>query len=274
MLKNFTNKSVLITGAATGIGRALAHELANRGAVVYVTALNEKEAQIVVDEITSSNGKAIAAELDVGNFKDIEKLIDLVVSEQGQLDIMINNAGVAYVGESYDMQVETIEKLAHINFTAVNVGAVLAYTQMKKQGFGHILNTASMGGFLPTPGMAIYAATKHGVVGLTTSLASEGKDFNIVVKASCPGFIKSELMNKSSDVSNNMSDYLDLLPEPIDASIAAKAIIDGLGKKPVLIFTPSYAKVSYFLNRFIPGFLARGGDDIMNKYRQAAGISK
>ena len=274
MLKNFTNKSVLITGAATGIGRALAHELANRGAVVYVTALNEKEAQIVVDEITSSNGKAIAAELDVGNFKNIEKMIDLVVSEQGQLDIMINNAGVAYVGESYDMQVETIEKLAHINFTAVNVGAVLAYTQMKKQGFGHILNTASMGGFLPTPGMAIYAATKHGVVGLTTSLASEGKDFNIVVKASCPGFIKSELMNKSSDVSNNMSDYLDLLPEPLDANIAAKTIIDGLGKKPVLIFTPSYAKVSYFLNRFIPGFLARGGDDIMNKYRQAAGISK
>ena len=212
--------------------------------------------------------------LYVGNFKNIEKMIDLVVSEQGQLDIMINNAGVAYVGESYDMQVETIEKLAHINFTAVNVGAVLAYTQMKKQGFGHILNTASMGGFLPTPGMAIYAATKHGVVGLTTSLASEGKDFNIVVKASCPGFIKSELMNKSSDVSNNMSDYLDLLPEPIDASIAAKTIIDGLGKKPVLIFTPSYAKVSYFLNRFIPGFLARGGDDIMNKYRQVAGISK
>lgn len=274
MIKNFQNKSVLISGAATGIGRALAHELANRGAVVYVTALTKKEAQIVVDEITSSNGKAIAAELDVGNFKDIEKMIDLVVSEQGQLDIMINNAGVAYVGESYDMQVETIEKLAHINFTAVNVGAVLAYTQMKKQGFGHILNTASMGGFLPTPGMAIYAATKHGVVGLTTSLASEGKDFNIVVKASCPGFIKSELMNKSSDVSNNMSDYLDLLPEPIDASIAAKTIIDGLGKKPVLIFTPSYAKVSYFLNRFIPGFLARGGDNIMNKYRQAAGISK
>ena len=274
MIKNFQNKSVLITGAATGIGRALAHELANRGAVVYVTALTKKEAQTVVDEITSSNGKAIAAELDVGNFKDIEKMIDLVVSEQGQLDIMINNAGVAYVGESYDMQVETIEKLAHINFTAVNVGAVLAYTQMKKQGFGHILNTASMGGFLPTPGMAVYAATKHGVVGLTTSLASEGKDFNIVVKASCPGFIKSELMNKSSDVSKNMSDYLDLLPKPIDASIAAKTIIDGLGKKPVLIFTPSYAKVSYFLNRFIPGFLARGGDDIMNKYRQAAGISK
>ena len=274
MIKNFQNKSVLITGAATGIGRALAHELANRGAVVYVTALTKKEAQTVVDEITSSNGKAIAAELDVGNFKDIEKMIDLVVSEQGQLDIMINNAGVAYVGESYDMQVETIEKLAHINFTAVNVGAVLAYTQMKKQGFGHILNTASMGGFLPTPGMAVYAATKHGVVGLTTSLASEGKDFNIVVKASCPGFIKSELMNKSSDVSNNMSDYLDLLPEPIDASFAAKTIIDGLGKKPVLIFTPPYAKVSYFLNRFIPGFLARGGDDIMNKYRQAAGISK
>ena len=274
MLKNFTNKSVLITGAATGIGRALAHELANRGAVVYVTALNEKEAQIVVDEITSSNGKAIAAELDVGNFKDIEKMIDLVVSEQGQLDIMINNAGVAYVGESYDMQTETIEKLAHINFSAVNVGAILAYTQMKKQGFGHILNTASMAGFLPTPGMAVYAATKHGVVGLTTSLASEGKDFNIFVKASCPGFIESELMNKSSKVSNNMSDYLDLLPEPIDARIAAKTIIDGLGKKPVLIFTPSYAKVSYFLNRFIPGFLARGGDDIMNKYRQAAGISK
>jgi short-subunit dehydrogenase len=274
MLKNFTNKSVLITGAATGIGRALAHELANRGAIVYVTALTTKESQIVVDEITSLNGKAIAAELDVGNFKDIEKMIELVVSEQGQLDIMINNAGVAYVGESYDMQIETIEKLAHINFSAVNVGAILAYTQMKKQGFGHILNTASMAGFLPTPGMAVYAATKHGVVGLTTSLASEGKDFNIVVKASCPGFIKSELMNKSSKVSNNMSDYLDLLPEPIDASIAAKTIIDGLGKKPVLIFTPPYAKISYFLNRFIPGFLARGGDDILNKYRKATGVIK
>ena len=274
MLKNFTNKSVLITGAATGIGRALAHELANRGAIVYVTALTIEEARIVVDEITSLNGKAIAAELDVSNFKDIEKMIDRVVSEQGQLDIMINNAGIAYVGESYDMQIETLEKLAQINFSAVNVGSILAYTQMKKQGFGHILNTASMAGFLPTPGMAVYAATKHGVVGLTTSLASEGKDFNIVVKASCPGFIKSELMNKSIEVSNNISDYLDLLPEPIDAGIAAKTIIDGLGKKPVLIFTPSYAKISYFLNRFIPSFLARGGNDIMEKYRQATGISK
>lgn len=274
MLKNFQNKSVLITGAATGIGRALAHELANRGAIVYVTALTKKEAQIVVDEITSSHGKAIAAKLDVGKFKDIEKMINLVVSEQGQLDLMINNAGVAYVGESFDMQVETIEKLAHINFTAVNAGAVLAYTQMKKQGFGHILNTASMGGFLPTPGMAVYSATKHGVVGLTTSLAAEGRDFNIIVKASCPGFIKSELMNKSGDVSNNISEYLDLLPEPIDASIAAKTIINGLGKKPVLIFTPYYAKISYFLNRFIPGFLARGGDDILNKYRKATGVMK
>lgn len=274
MSKNFQNKSVLITGAATGIGRALSHELANRGATVYVTALTKKEAQIVVDEITSSNGKAIAAKLDVGKFKDIEKMINLVVSEQGQLDLMINNAGVAYVGESFDMQVDTIGKLAHINFTAVNMGAVLAYTQMKKQGFGHILNTASMGGFLPTPGMAVYAATKHGVVGLTTSLAAEGRDFNIVVKASCPGFIKSELMNKSGNVSNNMSEYLDLLPEPIDASIAAKTIINGLGKKPVLIFTPYYAKISYFLNRFIPGFLARGGDDILNKYRKATGVIK
>ncbi|EJW22130.1 hypothetical protein IMCC14465_05240 [alpha proteobacterium IMCC14465] len=272
MIKNFQNKSVLITGAATGIGRALAHELAQRGAIVYVTALTKKEAQIVVDEITSANGKAIAAKLDVGKFKEIEKIINLVVSEQGQLDIMINNAGVAYVGESYDMQIETIEQLAHINFTAVNAGAILAYTQMKKQGFGHILNTASMGGFLPTPGMAVYAATKHGVVGLTTSLAAEGKDFNITVKASCPGFIKSELMNKSSDVSNNMNDYLDLLPEAVDASIAAKTIIDGLGKKPVLIFTPYYAKISYFLNRFIPNFMAKGGDDILKKYRQATGV--
>ena len=272
MIKNFQNKSVLITGAATGIGRALAHELAQRGAIVYVTALTKKEAQIVVDEITSANGKAIAAKLDVGKFKEIEKIINLVVSEQGQLDIMINNAGVAYVGESYDMQIETIEQLAHINFTAVNAGAILAYTQMKKQGFGHILNTASMGGFLPTPGMAVYAATKHGVVGLTISLAAEGKDFNITVRASCPGFIKSELMNKSSDVSNNMNDYLDLLPEAVDASIAAKTIIDGLGKKPVLIFTPYYAKISYFLNRFIPNFMAKGGDDILKKYRQATGV--
>ena len=71
-----------------------------------------------------------------------------------------------------------------------------------------------------------------------------------------------------------MSDYLDLLPEPIDASIAAKTIIDGLGKKPVLIFTPPYAKISYFLNRFIPSILARGGNDILEKYRQASGVSK
>ncbi len=187
MINNWQGKTVVITGAATGIGRALSLELANRGALVYVTALSLAEAQPVVDEIIGCGKQAFPAVLDVNDWPAFQQLLNSVQEQHGSLDVLINNAGILYVGEFYDMEEAIIEKLVHTNVSSVAVGSLYAYRLMKAQGSGEIINIASMGGYSPTPTMAVYAAPKHAVLGLTNSLQAEAEPFGVNVRAACFG---------------------------------------------------------------------------------------
>lgn len=168
---NWEKKIALITGAGTGIGKEVSRELARRGALVYVTALTEEEAQLVVDTISAEGGLAKAMALDVTDHVRFEQALALVVQEQGRIDLMINNAGIIYVGEYYEMDEEYLDQLVQVNITAVMIGTLYAYRIMKEQGHGLIANLSSQGGLMAVGSMAAYSASKHAVLGLTESVA-------------------------------------------------------------------------------------------------------
>lgn len=263
----FQNKSIIVTGAGSGVGRALSLELASRGATVYVTALTLEEAEQVAQEIQTNGHTAIAVKVDVTMNDELKMIIAKVVAEQGQLDLMINNAGLLYCGEFFDMEEEFLDKLIQVNLTAVTIGSLYAYRQMIKQGHGQILNISSMGGFVPAATMAVYAGTKHGVLGFTNTLATEAKEFGIYVQAACMGNIESNLLENAEDVHAGVNKFGSILPKPYPTVKAAKTIVDGIEKKKHPIFTPFYAALVWRLVRFFPGLLTKGSTDTMRKYR-------
>lgn len=267
MASDYKDKSVIITGAATGVGKALALELGRRGAVVYVTALTRAEAQPVADIITANGGRAEAAKVDVTEAVDLQEIITRVTAEQGQLDIMVNNAGIVFIGEFFDMDEAFIEKLIAVNLTAVTLGSLYAYRQMKTQGQGQILNISSVGGFVPVGTMAVYAATKHGVLGLTNSLAGEAKDHGIDVQAACLGNVQSELINRAEAVQPGAIEFGKTLPKGYPADKAAIGIADKLARKKHPIFVPGYAGAIWRLARFFPAVTDKSVVDGIRKYR-------
>ncbi len=268
MSSGFNQKAIIVTGAGSGVGKALSLELAARGAIVYVTALTLEEAQSVVQVIQANGHNAIAVKVDVTVNEELQKIITKVVVEQGQLDVMINNAGLLYCGEFFDIKEEFLDKLIQVNLTAVTIGSLYAYRQMIKQGHGQILNISSMGGFVPAATMAVYAGTKHGVLGFTNTLATEAKEFGIRVQAACMGNIESNLLANAEDVHAGVTTFGSILPKPYPTEKAAKAIIDGLEKHKHPIFTPFYAALVWRLVRFFPGLLMKGSTDTMSKYRK------
>ena len=193
MIDGWLDKTVIVTGAASGIGRALCRELADQGAIVYVTALSLEECQPVIDEITEKGLRAYPAKLDVNDWEEFQQVIQHVRDRHGRLDALLNNAAILYVGEFYGMDEDYIDKLVRTNLTSVMVGTLYAYRMMKAQGHGLIVNISSMGGFTPTPAMVAYAASKHALIGLTNSLDSEASVFGVHIKAMCFGLVDGVL---------------------------------------------------------------------------------
>ncbi|MCR9106354.1 MAG: SDR family oxidoreductase [Gammaproteobacteria bacterium] len=265
---DWQGKAALITGAATGIGRALAHELARRGASVYVSALSVSQAQGVVDEITADGGKAVALALDVTINAQYASAIERVVRDCGKLDVLINNAGLVYVGEYHEMDEAFLEQLIRVNHTGVAIGTLYGYRQMKTQGHGLIVNVASQGGIMPVGTMAAYSGTKHAVVGLTASVAGEAEAFGVAFKTVCPGNITSELLANAVTRGTDAQGVLDVLPRPMPAERAAIIIVDGFAQKSRKIFVPWYARALYLVQRLWPEFGHKGVVHSIEQFRR------
>src|SRR5262245_29398953 len=130
----FSGKTAIVSGGATGLGKALCEELARRGAIVAVTGLAQQEVQPVVDSINASGGRAIALAMDVRKREQIKAAIDAVIVAHGRLDLFVNNAGVAYIGEFEDGDDDRIDNLMQTNGVAPVFGSLYAYRAMKAQG--------------------------------------------------------------------------------------------------------------------------------------------
>jgi NAD(P)-dependent dehydrogenase (short-subunit alcohol dehydrogenase family) len=179
-------------------------------ATVIVSDINLENAQDVVNDILADGGNAEAIQTDVTEYSQIEELITSTVSEYGQLDVMVNNAGIG--GKKQLRTAEHTHEDWH-NVIAVNQTGVfycmqIALKQMKKQGFGSMVNVASLAGLKASGNNLSYSASKFAVVGMTKSAALEYAKKNIRINAVCPGFTHSALLNQLLAVSDDMSDKL------------------------------------------------------------------
>lgn len=191
--------AALITGAASGIGRATAVALASRGANVAVADLDQSGGAETVRMVQQTGAKAVFIRCDTTRTVDLEAAIAAAVSQFGRLDIVYNNAGVG--GEDlFADEAGPWKRMVDINLTAVIEGTRLAVRQMRKQNSGGvIINTASMGGLLPMPGSPVYAATKAGVVNFSRSLAYLALDSRIRVNAICPSYVDTPLVRRGGE---------------------------------------------------------------------------
>ncbi len=249
----FQNAVVVVTGGASGIGRALCEELGRRGAVVVVTDVQEEGARTVAAGITDAGGRASGAALDVRDAAAFERLLDETIANHGRLDYLFNNAGLAAAGEAQKIPLEIWRKVMDVNLWGVIHGAMAGYARMIQQGSGHIVNISSLAGI---GGMALglpYATTKFGVVGLSLSLRAEGEDLGVKVSAVCPAYIQSRIFENGVYAGTSQQGIRSLIPfKFVDVDVAVRKILRGVERNRAMIVFPFYAKLLWWLTRLNP----------------------
>jgi NAD(P)-dependent dehydrogenase (short-subunit alcohol dehydrogenase family) len=190
-------KVAIVTGGATGIGRAAAVALAAEGARVGVGDVNRAEGERTVDEIVGAGGTAIFVECDVRCEEDARRLVATAVATFGKLDVLFNNAGVNPMeGSVVDMSVEDWRRVFAINVDGIFFCSRYAIPELRRNGGGRIINTASPSSFRGWPGNAAYIASKGAVMSLTRAMAADHAKENIRVNAIVPGLILTPLGNQ------------------------------------------------------------------------------
>lgn len=200
MTVDLTGKVAVVTGASRGIGRAIALELAQRGARVVVNYQSSAEAaNEVVDAIVKQGGEAVAVQADVGDLQQATQLIDAAIDSYGTIDILVNNAGTTRDQLLMMMREEDWDLVLCTNLKGVFNCCKAAARKMMRQRSGRIVNISSVSGIAGQGGQTNYAASKAGVIGFTKSLAKELGPRNVTVNAVAPGFVPTDLTDDLSE---------------------------------------------------------------------------
>lgn len=253
------SKVAFITGGASGIGRALAEELAGQGVEVVLADRQIEVAEEVAASIRQAGGAATAVELDVRDLGQFQRAADETVARTGRIDYLFNNAGIGVGGDMARYEPRDWDDVFDVNLRGVAHGIQAVYPLMCRQGSGHIVNTASMAGLLPAPHTGSYCATKHAVVGLSKALRIEAKEHGVRVSVLCPGVIRTPILgagkygrsNLTSEGDQKMMGFWEQL-RPMDPRAFARKTLRQVDRNAPIIIVPSWWKLFWLMERLSP----------------------
>ncbi|MBI5701249.1 3-oxoacyl-[acyl-carrier-protein] reductase [Candidatus Saganbacteria bacterium] len=198
-MSKLEGKVAFITGAAQGIGRAIAFSLAKEGADIIVSDINLELAAKTSEEIRSLGVKTMALKSNVSDFCDVEEGVKQAVAQMGKIDILVNNAGITKDGLLMRMKPEDWSSVISVNLTGVFNCTKIISTLMARQRSGKIISIASIVGEMGNFGQANYAASKAGVIGFTKTVARELASRGVCANAVAPGFIQTAMTDKLTE---------------------------------------------------------------------------
>ena len=257
-LRIYQDAIAIITGGASGIGRTMALELVSRGCTVILADRQIVLAEELAASIVADGGNAWARELDVCDYPAVQALVDETVAKTGRLDYMFNNAGIAVGGMTHDLEVDDWDISIDVNIRGVTNGVQACYKLMVAQGFGHIVNTASMAGLIPSTNAVPYSTSKFAVVGLSQALRIEAEYRGIRVSALCPGAIQTPILTGGefgklgSGITKEQVTKFWSAFNPMPADEFAREAIDQVAKNLPLIIVPGWWGRAYLTFRLLP----------------------
>lgn len=254
---SYRDRIAIVTGAGSGIGKALAEQMAEKGAHVIASDISSERIEKTAEIIEKAGGKVTAVTLDVSDYDAVKKVIDDTFEHHGRVDFLFNNAGIAIGGEAKDITIDDWRAVLDVNLHGVVNGVSVAYPLMCRQGFGHIVNLSSVEGLLPFPATVAYVASKYGVLGLSNSMFLEGKKFGVKVIAVCPGYIKTNIWHDSKLVNVDREKTLDALVDwvGISSEECARRIIKGMEKGKPIVPVTGFVKFAWLTYRLWPGLV-------------------
>jgi NADP-dependent 3-hydroxy acid dehydrogenase YdfG len=275
-MKTLTDRVAAVTGAASGIGRALAVNLADNGCHLAISDVNEQGLRETANLVAHKKAKVTTHIVDVADREQVYRYAEDVVNQHGRVNIIINNAGVA-VGDSIEcVSYEDFEWVVGINFWGVVYGTKAFLPHLKKEPEGHIVNISSINGIIPNPYNAPYCATKFAVKGFSETLSQEMKGTSVGVTCVHPGGIGTDIIrnarirrhinpNKTHDDLVTIFDKRGVRNTP---DFAARTIISGIEKNKQRVLIGGDAKILDGMTRLFPTGAIRYLSYMMHKYAE------
>ncbi len=253
-MDKFTGKRVFITGAASGLGRALAMKFARQGWKVAVSDIHLQRLAETKNLLEKTGAEILDIVCDVTSQDALVQAAELIENTWGGIDIVINNAGIAGVGRMEEISLEDWHRLLDIDLWSVIYGCRVFIPMLKRQGYGHIVNTASTAGIASAPEMANYNVAKAGVIALSETLRAELFEHNIGVTVIAPTVFKANLMENFGQDPRGMGRSLakQMVRCKVSAEEIAEKTFRAIKKNQLYLVPQKDAKVSWLFKRFFP----------------------
>jgi NAD(P)-dependent dehydrogenase (short-subunit alcohol dehydrogenase family) len=266
-VNDFQGRTAIVTGGGSGIGRALVHALAARGAVVTCADLDGAAA---AETAAAAPGRVVATTVDVTDAGQVAAVVQRVAAEHDRLDLMFNNAGITFGGETQDLTLAQWNAIIDVNLRGVVHGVAAAYPLMIRQGHGQIVNTGSSGGLLAAGLITSYVATKHAVVGLSLALRTEAAAHGVGVTVLCPSAVETPILEKGHLGRFPGRDYYltgQGIKQPLGPDVFARQALEAVARNRAMLVTPATTRWIWRLNRLAPGLVLRQATEFVNRQR-------
>ncbi len=273
---DFQNKVVLITGGSRGLGLVLARTLADEGARIAICARNNEELKRAKEDLEVRGAEVFELVCDVRNQSEVEQMVETVCNHYGQIDVLINNAGVIQVGPLEVQTQKDFEDAMAIHFWGAFYTMRAVVPEMKKRGMGRIVNVSSIGGKIAVPHLAPYCASKFALVGLSGAMRVELAKDNILITTVCPGLMRTGSHVNAVFKGQNKKEFAwfsigNALPvSSVSAESAAEQIVEATRRGDAELIISIQAKLAAKANGLLPELTAEISE-MVNRILPAAG---